>query len=321
MDADNRVETKFEDKIKIPGNSFLSSLFTYLKYTVNSLAKNPYILIAPALLLALVFTFYPVFFAIYNSFFKWDIITGEKGFIGLQNYYSLFTDITFMIVIKNTFIYTLFTVVFGLIFSLLIGIFLNKKSPVVDAVQTVVFTPHIISFVSVSVLWMLLLDPQTGLVNFLLEKVGLEPQLWMMSEKTSLLSIIIVSIWKGLGYTVLMVIAGLQSIPREIYEAARLDKANSFKTLIHITIPLISPTLFFLFITSMIGSFSSFDIVNLMTEGGPNHSSNLLVHWIYETGFLNFRIGPAMAASVLFLIIIGFISFVNFKLFGKKVHY
>lgn len=152
-------------------------------------------------------------------------------------------------------------------FAVLIGILLQKSTALNNFVQSIMFTPHIISFVSVTIMWMWLLDPQMGIVNYVLKMVGLEPLKWMMSPDTSLISIILVSIWKGLGFNAMIIIAGLQGIPQYIYEAAKLDNASKWTTMFRVTLPLLSPTLLFLFITSIIGSFSSFDIVNLMTKG------------------------------------------------------
>lgn len=307
----------WQEESKRPLSSFLRTFAGFF----SGLLRNPYVLIAPAVLLVFTFSIYPILFAVIVSFMKWDVVTGERSFIGWENYISTFRDPDFLLVFNNTVIFSFFSVTFGLFFALMIGILLNKNTTFHNVVQSVIFTPHIISFVSVAIMWMWLLDPQIGIVNYVLKQLGFPPLMWMMSADTSLLSIIIVSVWKGLGFNTMIVIAGLQSIPPSIYEAARLDKSKRLNTLIHITIPMLSPTLFFLFITTMISSFSSFDIVNLMTKGGPQDSSNLLVHWIYQTGFLNFHLGKAMAASVMFLLMIGAVSILNFKLFGGKVHY
>ncbi|SEO52178.1 carbohydrate ABC transporter permease [Paenibacillus sp. OV219] len=315
---ENILPQKRQYKKSVSSRNILVSMFSLV---ANKLLKNPYVLIAPAIILVSLFSLYPALFALKVSFLKWDVVTGEKSFVGFDNYVSVFTDPEWLQVMKNTFLYTVFTVIFGLIFALLIGILLKNSSVLNNFVQSVIFTPQIVSFVSVSIMWMWLFDPQMGMINYALKFIGLKPQLWMLSPKTSLLSVIIVSIWKGLGFNAMIVIAGLQSIPVYIYEAAKLDRSSRLSTLFRITIPLLSPTLFFLLITSTIGAFTSFDVVNLMTKGGPQGSSNVLVHWIYQVGFLKFQLGRAMAASILFLIMIGIISIINFKFFSRKVHY
>lgn len=252
---------------------------------------------------------------------NWDTVLGTKEYVGFKNYIIIFKDPVFWKVLRNTLIFAFFTVVIGIVLAFVIGIFLRKNRLSDNLVQSVIFTPNILSAVSVTVMWMWLMDPNVGILNFVLKWLGLPTLKWMMSPDTSLMSIIIVSIWKGLGYNVMIVIAGLQSIPRYIYEAAKLDRAGRWTTLFRITLPLLSPTLFFLLITSIISSFSAFDVVSLMTNGGPENSSNLIVYWIYQIGFLQFNIGKASAGSILFMIMVGIIAVINYAFFNKKVHY
>ncbi|WP_181909365.1 carbohydrate ABC transporter permease [Paenibacillus taihuensis] len=288
---------------------------------VNRIIRNPYILIAPAIILVSIFSLYPILFALRVSFMNWDTVLGTKEYVGFKNYIIIFKDPVFWKVLRNTLIFAFFTVVIGIVLAFVIGIFLRKNRLSDNLVQSVIFTPNILSAVSVTVMWMWLMDPNVGILNFVLKWLGLPTLKWMMSPDTSLMSIIIVSIWKGLGYNVMIVIAGLQSIPRYIYEAAKLDRAGRWTTLFRITLPLLSPTLFFLLITSIISSFSAFDVVSLMTNGGPENSSNLIVYWIYQIGFLQFNIGKASAGSILFMIMVGIIAVINYAFFNKKVHY
>ncbi|AZN40567.1 sugar ABC transporter permease [Paenibacillus albus] len=288
---------------------------------VNRIIRNPYILIAPAIILVSVFSLYPILFAVRVSFMNWDTVLGTKENVGFDNYIHIFKDPVFWKVLKNTLIFAFFTVVIGIVMAFVIGIFLQKNRFSDNLVQSIIFTPNILSAVSVTVMWMWLMDPNVGIINYVLKWFGLPTLKWMMSPDTSLMSIIIVSIWKGLGYNVMIVIAGLQSIPRYIYEAAKLDRAGRWTTLFRITLPLLSPTLFFLLITSIISSFSAFDVVSLMTNGGPENSSNLIVYWIYQIGFLQFNIGKASAGSILFMIMVSIIAVINYVFFNKKVHY
>lgn len=288
---------------------------------INGILRNPYVLVTPALILCIIFSIYPVIQVIYGSFFKIDFVTNTKKFIGLSNYISIFKEKEFLVVLKNTLVFTFTTVVIGTMLALFIAVFLNKNNFIYNFVQSLVFTPHIISFVSIAVLWMFLMDPKRGFLNYFLSFFGVKPLKWMLSANTSLLSIIIVYIWKGLGFNVMIFLAGLQNVPREVYEAAKLDKSNSIKTLFSITVPLISPTIVFLTTYSLIGSFSAFDVVNLMTKGGPRNSSNLLVHWIYENGFLYYKLGHALAGSVVLLIVIGVLSILNYTISNKRAFY
>ena len=189
--------------------------------------------------------------------------------------------------------------------AVLIAVFLNKRKAIYNFTQSVVFTPHIISFVSIATLWMFLMDPQFGILNEVLGLFGIQPLMWLLSEDTSLMSIIIVSIWKSLGYNVLIVMSGLQGIPENLYEAARLDRSGKVNSFFRITLPMLSPTFVFLITTTIISTFSTYDLIKLMTQGGPRNSSNLLVYWIYETGYLHFNVGKAMAGGVMLLLFIG----------------
>lgn len=288
---------------------------------VNAVLGNPYVLVAPAALLIAVFSVRSLFWVVQKSFMKFDMVEGIADYIGLANYAVIFTNPVFLGTLRNTFIYMVISVFGGLALGLLAGLFLNRKGWIFDAAQSIIYSPSILPSVSVAVMWMLVMDPRSGLANAALQALGMEPLMWMKGETTSLMSILITALWQGLGGVSLIVIAGLQSIPTFIYESAKLDRARGFTLLRKIIFPMLSPTLFYLFVTGAIGSFSAFDAVNLMTKGGPNNSSNLLVHWIYQSAFQFYRIGPAMAASVVFLGIIGLITILNFTALGKRVHY
>jgi sn-glycerol 3-phosphate transport system permease protein len=292
----------------------------FYKY-LNPVFSNPYILLLPALVLSLVFTFVPVGFILVNSFFRWNTMTGERRFVLFGNFIRIFTDPEFTQALINTIIYMFATVAVGLSLSVLIALFLNKKTWTHQAVQSIVFTPHIVSAVSISILWMWIMDPQFGFLNFVIGFFGIKPLRWMSSADTSLLSVIIVAIWKMLGYNVTIAVAGLKGIPEYIYEAAMLDRANKFTRFFKITLPMLSPTLVFMLVTTCISSFCPFDIVYLMTKGGPRNSSNVITHWIYQTGFLRYRTGDAMAAAIIMLVMVTSISLFNFKVLNKHAYY
>jgi sn-glycerol 3-phosphate transport system permease protein len=288
---------------------------------VNPLLRSPYALILPALALCVAFSILPVMMAVRNSFFNVDYVARTDVFTGIKNYLSIFRDGDFVLVMGNTAVFTACTVIFAIPLAVLAAVFLNRQTVVHNFTQSVVFTPHIISFVSVATLWMFLMDPQFGLLNWIGGLAGMEPLQWMLSPDTSLLSIIIVNVWKTLGYNVLIVISALQGIPAEVYEAARMDRSGRVKTFFHITLPMISPAFVFLVTTSIIQASSAFDLVKLTTGGGPKNSSNLMVYWIYKTGFLNFQTGRAMAGAVVLLVFTGTISALNFAVMNRKAHY
>ena len=288
---------------------------------LNGALKNPYVLIAPAVIIALGTTIYALIYCIYLSFMKWDPIFGTKEFVGLYNYKYIFTDELFLTALKNTIIFMVVTVFIGLVLKVLVGVFLNKNKPFHNLVQTIMFSPYIIASVAVATIFKYMMQPSGGVFNQVLGLLGMEPSLWYMGEDSALMSLAFITIWQGMGYGVLIVISGLRAIPDYVYEAARLDKSSKSKTFFHITMPLLSPTLFYLLVTSSVGAFTTFDIVSMMTDGGPGTATYMLAYYVYMQGIRFMHYGRAMAASVVLLIITSSLSVLNFAMAGKKVHY
>ena len=288
---------------------------------LNGALKNPYVLIAPAVIIALGTTIYALIYCIYLSFMKWDPIFGTKEFVGLYNYKYIFTDELFLTALKNTIIFMVVTVFIGLVLKVLVGVFLNKNKPFHNLVQTIMFSPYIIASVAVATIFKYMMQPSGGVFNQVLGLLGIEPSLWYMGEDTALMSLAFITIWQGMGYGVLIVISGLRAIPDYVYEAARLDKSSRSKTFFHITMPLLSPTLFYLLVTSSVGAFTTFDIVSMMTDGGPGTATYMLAYYVYMQGIRFMHYGRAMAASVVLLLITSSLSALNFAMAGKKVHY
>lgn len=281
----------------------------------------PYLLVGPAIGFMLVFVVYPMFYLGYISLTNWNLINPTKKFVGFKNYIQLFQREEFYKTLFNTLTYTFWTVALIMIFALLLAVWFNKNTRFDIFGQLAIFTPHIIALVSVAMVWLWLMDPGAGFLNYLLELLGLPPSQWLQSSKTSMMSIIIVSVWKSVGYYTLIILAALQGIPKEIYEAAALDNTPKAKTFFRITLPMISPQLFFLLIVMTIGSFKVFETVRVMTNGGPNYSTNVLVYFIYDNAFMNMKLGYASAAGMVLLFIVGIVTVVYFKMLSKKVHY
>ena len=292
----------------------------YLK-RINPILGCPYVLLAPAMLLCLTFSIGPVTYVLRSSLYSIDFVLGTQTYVGLANFRSILTDPDFLQAVGNTLVFTFFTVAVGITLAAVLAVFLNKNNWVYNLVQSIVYTPYIISYASIAVLFMFLMDPQSGILNYILELLGFEPLKWMLSEETSLLSIIIVFIWKMLGYNTMILLAALQNVPRDVYEAAKLDRSGAVRTFFKVTVPMISPTLVFLITNNVTSSFCSFDIVDLMTKGGPKNSSNMMVYWIYENAFSYYRVGPAMAGAVALLFIVGSIAILVYTLSNRKAHY
>lgn len=282
---------------------------------------RPYLILTPSLLTFMIFFIYPIIYMFYLSSTQWDLLSPAKPFVGMQNFIDLFHDPLFLQVLKNTFLFTLLKVGLNVGLSLIAALWMNRSGFLAGFVQGAVFSPYIISMVSISILWMWIMDPQYGLLNGLLDVIGLPTLQWLQHPSTSLLSLVIVSVWKHVGFYSLILLAGLQSIPQEVYEAAELDRTPAWRSFYKITLPMLSPTLFFLIIIGMIQSFQVFESISIMTQGGPVNSTNMLVYYIYENGFQFFKIGYASAAGVILLIIISILTLFHFKFLERRVHY
>ncbi len=281
---------------------------------------RPYVMIGPAMVGIFVFVLYPMGYLIYLSFYNYNLMNKARSrFIGLDNYLQILSRPDFYKVLWNTAIYTFGVVVLTMAISLLIALWLKKKTKFNAFVQAGIFTPHIISIVSIALVWLWLMEPNLGFLNYVLTSVGLPPSQWLQSSSTAMISIIIVSVWGSIGYYSLIIVAALQGINPSIYEAAELDNANKWQVFYKITFPLISPQLFFILIIMTIGSFKVFDTVRIMTGGGPNNATNTLVYYIYNYRTTN--IGYASATGVVLMIIIGILTLIYFRLLAKRVHY
>jgi sn-glycerol 3-phosphate transport system permease protein len=288
---------------------------------MNKIAYSAYLYVLPAFIGCLLFTLYPVVYVLYLSLNKVDLLNNTFSFVAAENYVRLFRSTEFAQVMGNTFIYMIVTVAISCSVSLLLAVLLHRPGRLYNWIQTAIFSPHIIPLVSVSMLWQWMMDKDFGLLNIVLHSIGLPKLLWLDSPSTSLLSLILVAVWKSAGFNVLLLIAGMQSIPQTTLEAARLDGAGPLSLFIKIMIPLLSPTLFFTLTVNIIGSFQVFDSVKVMTGGGPSNSSNVLVHWIYQTGFEFYRIGDASAGAVILFLLVSLLTIVNFSLLKSRIHY
>ena len=283
-------------------------------------AMRPYLMVAPAMVVFGVFIIYPIFYMIYLSFFDWNLI-GEMKYIGLENYTDMLGDKDFWQVLGNSVYYMVMVVIFQMVFSLLLAAYLNRNTRTNRILQSIAFTPYITSMVSVAFIWMWLMDSDYGLLNYLLSLIGIDPIGWLSDPKVAMNSLVLVSTWKGLGYNTIIIISAMQSVPGYLYEAAALDKTPKWKAFWKITLPMISPTLFFLALMNIIAALKVFETVNIMTQGGPVNSSNTLVYSIYQYGFDYFKIGYASALGVALMVVIGFFTLIYFRVLSKRVYY
>jgi multiple sugar transport system permease protein len=280
----------------------------------------PYLFILPNLLLFVVFVFGPMLFSFGISFARWDGL-GAPEFTGLRNYNNLLTDDLFLTAVRNTVIYSVGTVVPMLVISLALALMLDSPLRGRTFFRAMIYLPVVISWVAGALVWRLMFIHPDGIINAFLASLGFQPQLWTSDPVLAMPAIMWMSLWKGLGFYTVIYLAGLQTIPPTIYEAAMIDGANRGQLFWSITLPLLKPTTLFALVIGIINSFEVFVPVYLMTNGGPGYSSMVMVMAIYRAAFQQYQMGYASAmAVVLFLAIFG-ISWLQFKFFGREVEY
>ena len=281
---------------------------------------NPaYIYIFPAAFHAIFFTLMPFLFMIVGAFFKLDLVDIKSSkFVGWWNFKMvLVLDNEFWKAFVNTIIFAIVTVFLLMVVTVLMASWLSKNTKIHNLAQTMIFTPHISSMVAVGILWVLMLDPQ-GIINQILAIFGIKGPNWLMDSRTSLFSVALVTVWKSIGYYCLIIIAGLQSLPKDVYEAAKLDKASKWTILRKITLPLLTPTLSFVFIMKFINAFKSFSAIDVMTQGGPQGSSMVLGYWIYNAGRVKFNYGFAMVGAIILTAMVAVFTLLANKGFRKE---
>lgn len=276
-----------------------------------------WLFLLPEIIGMLLLNVFALGFSLYLSFTDWDLLSGVSGikFAGLQNYIHLFQDPTIWKALYNNLVYTVLTVPIPIAIALVLAVVIHSKVYFKDYFKVVFFIPYISSIIAVAAVWSILFHPSLGPINQFLMDLGISnPPKWLVDPKTSLIAVAIISAWAGLGYTIIIYMAGLSNISEELYEAAEIDGATGLKKFFNITIPLLRPTTFFLLITMLIGSFKVFDIISYLTEGGPDNSSTVIVFRIYQEGFVNYNMGYASAISWLLFAIIGLITAATWKM-------
>jgi multiple sugar transport system permease protein len=291
---------------------------TVRKKTILNDTPYAVVMLSPNIILFFTFMLFPIIWTFVMSLSKYDLITPMQ-FIGITNFINIFKDEVALQCLRNTVAFTFITVPVGLVLSLFLAVLLDSGILFKKIYRAAFFLPSITSWVAIAVVWQWLYNPEFGLINYFLSFFGVPSIQWLTTSKLSLISVCIVCIWKNAGYGMLLFLAGLQSISSVYYEAGELDGANPLQQLIHITIPLLTPTTFFVFVTSIIGSFQTFDIINLMTKGGPGRSSSLLAHYLYQTAFKYMKMGYASALAYLLFFVIMVITIINMQ-FEKKSH-
>lgn len=280
-----------------------------------------YSFILPNFLGFVIFTLLPIVFSMILGFMNWDG-ANEITFVGLKNFMDMSKDETFKISTFNTIYYAVATVPITLLCSLGLAVLLNSKIKGRNFFRTVFFFPYVASLVAVAVVWNMMFHPTMGPVNHFLSILGFEnlPG-WTASTTWAMPTVIMASIWKGMGYYMIIYLAALQGIPKYLYEVAELDGASKWKQFIHITRPMLTPATFFVTIMLTISCFKVFDMIFVMTGGGPGRATNVLVYHIYNMAFVQFRFGYSSAIAMVLFSIVLLITIIQFRMEKKWVSY
>lgn len=279
-----------------------------------------WVLLAPTLIGLLVGTLGPVLAAIGISFANWDVIT-PPSFAGIANYQRLLRDPTFSKALINTLYYVGVMVPVSTVLSLALALLMNQKLRAITWYRTAYFLPVVSSTVAVALVWSWIYSKDFGLLNFVLRSLGMNPVAWLSSTKWAMPAVIIMGVWGTLGEGMIIFLAGLQSISQSYYEAAEVDGASGWQKLWKITVPLITPSLFFYFIITMINAFQTFEQIYIMTRGGPVNSTTTIVYYIYRNAFRNFKMGYASAQAIVLFAIIMVLTLIYWRLQEKWVVY
>lgn len=296
-----------------------------LGQTLHEMRKNwsAYLCISPWVVIFSIFTLFSLGFSFYISFHKWNILEAQFPFVGLQNYIRLFKDPKFFQAVWNTILFTGFGVPLGLVSGLIVALLLNTKVKAQGIFRTLFYIPVVTPLVVSAVIWKWLYQGDYGLINYYLLKLGIihERLLWLADPNLAMPALIIMGIWMGTGGTMVMYLAGLQAIPEEIYDAAKVDGANSFQRLVHVTVPLLAPTTFFILVTSIIGSFQSYAHIYIMTGGGPLNRTTVIGYYMYEKGFRQYDMGYASAMAYVLFAMIFIFTMIQMKYTKGDIQY
>lgn len=280
------------------------------------------VFLGPAMLLFLVFVLGPFLVAIGLSLFRWDMLT-EPEFIGVENLVTLVSDTSFYSALRNTFVFALASMATHLLAGFFLAVGVNRLRSRVASyfVRTSLFFPFVISWAAVALLWKYVLDPTFGMGTYYMELIGISPPNWFTDPQWALPAIIGIDWWHTVGFTFVIMLAGLQTVPDQLYEAARIDGANAWQRMWNVTIPMMSPTIFFASVITFIGAFQIFDPIQIITpDGGPGESTLSIVMYLYQQGFQAFRAGYASAVALVVFVIMALVTAFQFWVSRKWVH-
>lgn len=280
-----------------------------------------YAFLAPSIILFIMFLFYPMLRSVYLSM----TITDPRGqvaeFVWFENFVNLFQSRQLYSNLSVTLLFILYTVPTSLIWSLFLAAITHNKLRGMKIFQFIFSLPIVISVGTGSIIWFLLFHPTAGMLNYFFSLISVGPIPWLTDPAWALISISIMTVWMNMGFLYIVLSSGLQGIPEELYESAKIDGSGPVRTFVRIVIPLLSPTIFFALIVSVIGAFQAFGQIHILTKGGPINSTNVIVYSIYQDAFVNFRFGIGSAQALILFLIILALTVLQFKVLEKRVHY
>jgi len=280
-----------------------------------------YLFLSPCLLFFGTFLFYPLLKSVVLSFQVTNPRGEAVGFAGWAHYADLFTSGQFLASLKATVLFTLYTVPAGILLAFALACMTNARLPGMKAFHFVFSAPAAISAATGAVIWALLFHPTNGMLNYGLGLIGLSPVPWLIDPKWAPVSVSLMTVWMNLGFNFIVLTAGLRGISEDICDSMKIDGAGPFRSLFAVLVPLLSPTLFFLLVVSVINAFQTFGQIHILTRGGPMHATNVMVYQLYQEAFVNWRFGAASAQALILFAIILLLTLLQFFWLEKKVHY
>lgn len=282
---------------------------------------TPLLFLSPNALIFIVFIIIPALQGLRMSVMSWSILETPR-YIGLRNFEKLLRDRVFGITVQNTVVYSFFMVVFITVFALLLALLLHRNTLRGERVfRSVFYVPSLLSMITVGIAWRFIMGDEMGIINYILRAAGRQGIGWLSDPGLAMASVIFVSVWAQAGYYMVIMIAGLQAIPAELYEAAKIDGCSGRQTFFQITLPMLRSTLLVVVVLATISSFKAYELINVMTNGGPGYATKFIVQQVYQVAFTEDRMGYASAMSMVLMAIIGVFTLLQFRLTGKEQDY
>lgn len=283
-----------------------------------------YLFIAPSFIGFIALSLFPLIMTIILSVSEWDLVSGISGinFIGLDNFIKLFSDNTFKVSFKNNILFAIWSMPALLILGFIGAYMISSLKKTGGFFKIVYFLPYISSSIAIATVWRVIFQPSYGPINSILQSLGMKnPPQWLSSPDWALFVITLMFVWQQLGYYILIYTTALTGVPKDLYEAAEMDGANTVQKIIHVTIPMVTPTTFFLSVTGIIASFKVFDTIQVLTQGGPGNSSSVLVYYLYKVSFQQYHYGYGAAISMILFLVVFIITAIQWKLQKSWVNY